>query len=319
VPNSLTKASIENIRQSKWNFLLMNDLTAQAKTNERMGNFKKAEMLYRQYEKNFPEAIPVKYLKQSVLAEIGYVSNNFSAQKKFEVKKDTKIIMFGSGQSLHDPYVEYHLNTLDGIELYLDAFNKKTRISNIKDYQYLYRFNYKYDKISGNYLSIKNIEFACGDPQDSVYVLEVKIPWKTLGIKKPYVGKSLGLNIFIIDNDMDQRWRKSLLYWSSQAWDCPSDWGTLVLTAKPSFERSKTAYCPKISLPIKIDGILDKNWDKERYCQINHLKEGTISSKSDNSASFKTLWDEQFLYFLFRVVDNVKQPAGIVATDKGWI
>lgn len=310
-------------KSSKLNFLYMHDLIAHAKAYENMGEIQKAYALYRLYEKSFPKAIPLKFLKQPVLAEFQYVPDNFDGKKFFELKKDTKVRLFGSGQILHDTNFEYNLTTYDGIELYLDMFNKRSKSLNVSDNQYLYRFNYGYSKVSGNFRSNNNIEFAIADPNDSVYLIEVKIPWKTLGYSKPRIGETIGLNMFILDKDLNEPWRKSTISWSTMKWweanNNPSLWGNLILTGKPTNERQKDAYCLKSQHAIKIDGHIDNEWNKIRYIQIDSCTSGSITSRFDNSGSFKTLWDNQAIYFLFYVVDNVKNPAGIVTIDKGWI
>jgi hypothetical protein len=96
---------LQQVKSSKLNFLYMHDLTAHAKAFEGMGEIQKADSLYRLYEKYFPEAIPLKYLKQDVLAEFQYVPDNFDGKKYFELKKDTKVRLFGSGQILNDTYI----------------------------------------------------------------------------------------------------------------------------------------------------------------------------------------------------------------------
>lgn len=308
---------LQQVKSSKLNFLYMHDLTAHAKAFEGMGEIQKADSLYRLYEKYFPEAIPLKYLKQNILAEFQYVPDNFDGKKHFELKKDTKVRLFGSGQILNNTYIQYNLNTNDGVEIYLDMFNKKSKTLNVRDDQYFYRFNYGYTGLSGNFLSKNDMEFAIVDPNDSVYMLEVKMPWKTLGDKKPRIGEAIGLNMLIIDKDLNEPWRKSTITWSTAKWwdNNPSLWGTLILSEKPLHDRQKIAYCSKTRSEIKIDGDIDNVWNKTNYTPIDSC----VASKFDISGGFKTLWDEQAIYFLFRVVDNVKNQAGVITIDKGWI
>jgi hypothetical protein len=309
------KKQLQQVKSSKLNFLYMHDLTAHAKAYEYMGKIQEAASLYRLYEKYFPAAIPLRYLKQEVLAEFQNVPDNFDGKKYFELKKDTKVRLFGSGQILNDTYIQYHLNTNDGVEIYLDMFNKKSKTLNIRDNQYFYRFNYGYTSLSGNFLSKNDMEFAIADPNDSVYMLEVKMPWKTLGDKKPKIGEVIGLNMLILDKDLNESWRK--ITWSTTKWwdNNPSLWGTLILSGKPVHDRPKIAYCSKTRSEIKIDGDIDNVWNKLNYTPIDSC----VASKFNISGGFKTLWDEQAIYFLFRVVDNVKNQAGVITIDKGWI
>jgi hypothetical protein len=312
---------ISQANTSSLNFLYMHDLTAHAKAFEGIGEIQKADSLYRLYEKYFPEAIPLRYLKQDVLAEFQYVPDNFNGKKYFELKKDTKVRLFGSGQILYDTNLENNLNTYDGIELYLDIFNKKSSTLNIRDKQYLYRFNYGYTTLSGTFRSKNNIEFAIADPNDSMYTIEIKIPWTTLGVKKPRIGEIIGMNMFILDKDLNEPWRKSTLSWSTMKYwlanSNPSLWGTLILSGKPVHDTPKKAYCSKIQHAIKIDGQIDDQWKNINYTSIDSCT--SILSKLDNSGGFKTCWDNESVYFLFNVMDNVKNPAGIITIDKGWI
>lgn len=310
---------------SSLNFLFASDLVSHAIAYERMGKKREADTLFKLYQKNYPNAIPAKYLKQPILAEFKYVPNNFDGKKYFELKENTKVRLFGSGQLVKESDFEYRLNTLDCIELYLDMPNKKNKILNLNDDQYMYRFNYGYKKISGIYHSTDNILFSKQDPNDSVYILEVRIPWKTLGDRKPKVGDKIGLNMFIADNDMNEKWRKSGLTWSSKewekAWNNPSKWGTLMLTSKlkSKSKDSTTVYCSLAPKNIKIDGKIDNIWHKTRFVEIDKYAEGSITSTFDNSGRFKTLWDKEAIYFLFQITDNIKNTAGVIAMDKGWI
>jgi len=312
---------LSQVSSSSMNFLYMHDLTAHAKAYERMGKIQKADSLDCLYKKYFPEAIPLGYLKQNVLAEFQYVPDNFDGKKYFELKKDTKVRLFGSGQIVSDSYTESHLSINDCIEIYLDMLNKKSNKLNIRDNQYLYRFNYGYANISGNFRSKNNIEFAITDSNDSTYAVEVKIPWLTLGVGKPSIGQKIGLNMLIIDRDMNEAWKKSTLSWSTikwwEAYNNPSLWGTLILSGKTVPNSPKKAYCSKLQHAIKINGRMDDEWNKMNFISIDSCT--SVLSKLDNSGRFKTCWDDNAVYFLFNVMDNVKNPADIINVDKGWI
>lgn len=316
---------LREIKSSEMDILNMHDLLSHAKAFGNIGEIKKANILYHLYEKKFPEAIPIKYRNQPVLAEFDYVTDNFDGKTYFELKQNAKVRMFGSGQLSNDRYLEWHLQSSDAVELYIDPFNKKTQSMNLEDKQCLYRFNYGYDSISGYFLSKNRIEFSFADPNDSVYILELKIPWETiLGKLRPKYGQVIGLNVVVGDDDMNERIWKSTIIWSSNCRevvpDKPLNWGNLVLgnKYKTTDAQHKVATCPKVTAPIRIDGKLDHAWNKTEYAQILYST-GSSTSSFDNSGSFKAVWDDQSLYLLFRVVDNVKSPAGIYITDKGWI
>ena len=71
-------------------------------------------------------------------------------------------------------------------------------------------------------------------------------------------------------------------------------------------------YVERTSTPITIDGkMTETQWDKARWLPIDNLLLGEQPSKSDFTGDYKLLWDQDYLYLLARIVDDVlfdKEP-----------
>lgn len=57
--------------------------------------------------------------------------------------------------------------------------------------------------------------------------------------------------------------------------------------------------------PIVIDGNVDKAWNKAAWQPLNHHILGEEPTPEDFSGRFKLLWDEQFLYLMAEIQDDV--------------
>jgi len=60
----------------------------------------------------------------------------------------------------------------------------------------------------------------------------------------------------------------------------------------------------------KIDGTADDAWNQTKALTLDNSILGTKDSKDDLSAAFKVLWDENFLYLLVEVTDDIKFHRG---------
>jgi len=60
----------------------------------------------------------------------------------------------------------------------------------------------------------------------------------------------------------------------------------------------------------KIDGTIDETWAKLQALPISNAIMGTRDSEKDLSASFKMLWDKDYLYIQVNVTNNVKHDIG---------
>jgi len=75
-----------------------------------------------------------------------------------------------------------------------------------------------------------------------------------------------------------------------------------VLTVKPY----SSPVISKTTAKIKIDGNIDDAWNDAKTMLINKLALGKRDSQNDLSGSFKVLWDQQNLYLLVEVTDDLK-------------
>ncbi len=128
----------------------------------------------------------------------------------------------------------------DCVELFFDMKNdkdKKYNSFNMYDDDFRYEFVYKQEAVTGTYKSAKGIELAQNDKYNG-YIMEVKIPFNTLGIKpiKDYV---FGCEISVNDNDdipnkpiynMEER---AVLSWSqkegAEGWSKTDIYGSIKL------------------------------------------------------------------------------------------
>lgn len=63
----------------------------------------------------------------------------------------------------------------------------------------------------------------------------------------------------------------------------------------------------KIGNGLVIDGVSDSEWDATEAIAIGNLITGTIFAPIDLTADYKILWDEENLYLLVNVIDNIKK------------
>jgi len=66
----------------------------------------------------------------------------------------------------------------------------------------------------------------------------------------------------------------------------------------------------KASTPPAIDATIDETWQRADRLSIDNVVFGGRSSQTDLSGSFRLLWDEQNLYVLVEVTDDVKRHTG---------
>lgn len=66
----------------------------------------------------------------------------------------------------------------------------------------------------------------------------------------------------------------------------------------------------KTTIPLLADGQIDHIWDSCAWEAISHIrftrKEQRMENPHDLSAAYKSMWDDQYWYFLFKIVDNKK-------------
>lgn len=77
-------------------------------------------------------------------------------------------------------------------------------------------------------------------------------------------------------------------------------------------------YVAKVSTAPIIDGVLDDVWSEAIAYPIDHNYTGTIDDADDCSATWRALWDDDNLYVMAEVTDNMLQNSGPNA-DKFWV
>jgi hypothetical protein len=120
----------------------------------------------------------------------------------------------------------------DCIEVFIDGNNSKgTAYDGQNDLQYIFRYNGKSPfQVSLN--RTEGVKFAQLDTSIG-YIMEIKLPWKTLGVS-PVVGNLIGIEIQV-GNDNNGEGRQNKIGWWSpgdNAWADPSTFGTLLFVEK---------------------------------------------------------------------------------------
>ncbi|WP_116105543.1 sugar-binding protein [Lewinella sp. IMCC34191] len=60
--------------------------------------------------------------------------------------------------------------------------------------------------------------------------------------------------------------------------------------------------------PISVDGAVDPAWEQAQVYDLDKVSTGIVTGATDLSASYRTMWDETYLYLLVEVVDDVLVP-----------
>jgi hypothetical protein len=77
-------------------------------------------------------------------------------------------------------------------------------------------------------------------------------------------------------------------------------------------------YVARASTAPVTDGVLDDVWSEAIAYPIEHNYTGTIDDAADCSATWRALWDDENLYFMAEVTDNMLQNSGAGA-EKFWV
>ena len=191
----------------------------------------------------------------------------------------------------------------DNVEIYLDLGNDKAGSYTDDDYQYRVLADGS-ELIEEKHGATEGVVYETAQTADG-YVLEIAFPWDTLG-GKPASRDPLGFDVQLTDNDGDGREHR--LAWAADnndAWQDTTLLGTveLVETYHPSMDG--TADVPKTSTAPTIDGKIDDVWEEGVYLPVQNEILGTVSSEEELSGYARVLWDEEHLYVLADVTDDV--------------
>jgi hypothetical protein len=325
-----TVAQISNLLKKSTNmpnhFIYIKELIAHARFYERTGRQNEADRLYKLYAGETNDRMLPCYINEPSVAAVDYVSDNADISVPFNLKSTATVQIFAGGQVMATTDYNYSPYQYDNVQIFINK-NADSTQSKREDTQ-SFEFNYRFNKVSGNrdenapdsWLTNSKVQFAFSDPADTAYILEVKIPWTELNCDNYKNKKTLAVNIFIGDSDLEENRRKSILSWTvkkGQGWDDPSKFGRIILS---SGEHTKTLHLNslKTGRAPEIDGKVDDVWNKAPISPISIPYQGNPSI-SDNSGMFKSMYDNNNLYFLFYVTDNCKNKTGVITTDKCWI
>jgi Carbohydrate family 9 binding domain-like len=308
-----------------YDFIYLHDLTAHIDLYSRTGRAAEAEKLLQIQARRMQDSLLPAYERKPVLAEIAYVPDNFKTSVPFSLARKTTLQIFSGGQ-IHPPYdAEANPWESDNIQFFINdhAGEKNNSFQNIR----LFMFNYGSDKIryqqNDHYLihSPQDGSYACFDPTDTSYRIEARIAWKAVSKAGHRPGRKILANVLLGDADVDELWRKSVLSWAVHPGESYADekkYGKIVLAEKSRAGDDSTVYAVRTSRPPVIDGKEEDLWQQATWSQIHLPYIGSVTPR-DNAGRFKVLYDEDYLYLLFDITDNVKSVLGIVTLDKCWI
>lgn len=238
--------------------------------------------------------------------------NFLDTSVQFRINNDTLIDIRSIGEG-----ADHNINPFlfksyenDGVEVYFDMKNEKKPFFDIHRDDRQYRVLWKSLKIDGQNINTEGLKVIERDPDNNSYIILIKFPWKYLGYIIPRVGVKIGFDIALIDCDGGTR--KALLTWNStseDSWKNTSFYGVLKLVTRNSTAKPSMINCLyTLKRPgKKIDQ--DPVWRTSQVNRFNNVTIGTVKDSSDLSGIFKALWDNENLYLLVKVRDNIKTYA----------
>lgn len=325
-PDSVIQ-EIKPFEGTPYQILFRKDLIAHARYFQRLGDIPLARRLYEDYDKISGDSLLGKYLNRPVVAETGYIPDNFNEIVPFKVDTDGFYQVFAGGQVLPVSDYNYTPYQYDNVQVFLNSAIAGRPVRN--DRTRIFHFNYRFDRIAGprderlpdSWLRNTKIHYAFNDPSDTSYILEARIPWQEIDSVSRPGRESIRMNIFIGDSDWEENRRESILSWAlkeGEPWDSASAFGLLSFVPGTYGSNRRSYYSRRINKPPAIDGLIDEIWDQADYSDIDLPYQNKVS-RFDNSGKFKSLYDYQYLYLLFVINDNCKNRTGIITRDKCWI
>jgi len=256
-------------------------------------------------EKKYLASLPFNYKDyiKPTLVEIQNVKNNEHHLRTFYKAEDGDISIVGFGETiLKERKVDWER---EEIAFIFDVYNEKQGEIIPDNQTFMFSFFPGKSYVSGKYNFSNGIHYKLKIGSDTLWMLEVAFPWEVLETRTPDKDKKMGFDISVTDNDGFGR--ESKLFWASEidrVWKDMSTIGTLTF-GKNEQKRVKTCNSLKIeNRNIIIDGKYDEIWNHAEWNQINTLVLGRLNGKDDLSARFKSMYDEQCIYFYVRINDN---------------
>lgn len=268
------------------------------------------------------EFVDEKYATKAPLVKLVNMSNYTNQSETFTMEKDGEVRIYAVGEILYNLSEEnkrYYLKSDD-----IDLFFRNPETSTTKSG---HKFQFNISKANEKeYLENLNIDFkwSLKDPE---FIAEIKIPWKTINIIGPEFIKKLDFNITIGDND-DGYLQKAKIAWVG-AFDplkkTDKDFGQLTLLRQNQTSIHDSSILALKGSPV-IDGQVDRIWKEQPSTDLKEVTYGFVKDSLDLSASVKSAWDNNNIYFLVRVTDlNFKwinpkdRDSRRIFVDEGWI
>lgn len=227
-------------------------------------------------------------------AELLASDNNQILIHTFTLREEMLVRIVGQAEGtsfeLIPGFVEAYLN--DGIEFFIDLGTVCRQ----------YRFVWDSRRVTGNNADTTGVRFAQYDPSDTRYTFEVALPWRTLGFDGIPTDKDvLRMDVSVLDNDEGSR--DSQIAWSG-------------VNSKLYLEWSQFGDFPLAGLlaavaPV-IDGVADTVWEQQERIPMTHVILGSIRDETDLSGWYRLLWDQENLYLLVEVEDDLKRQAAFM-------
>jgi hypothetical protein len=260
--------------------------------------------------------------------------NNSTEGKVFELLKDTDIKIYGVGELIYnfaDVAPKYYFKG-DDIEMFFLYLNPATGKKEVR--RFIFPFSDTYGTGGGKeILTLGNGVHLSGIVIDkkiahNKFYTEIKYPWKALGIKKITGQINLGLEVALGDCD-DHFKQKGKIAWVSQAkdplYEDVKTYGKLIIG---KVRNNHIAPLNFYSFPRtnNIHSGESTSWTYLPAIHINHTVMGETQNRYDLSASIRSCWDKDSLYFSIDILDQkmVKIKKGEIENERtfadyGWI
>ncbi|MBD0254361.1 MAG: hypothetical protein ICV83_01475, partial [Cytophagales bacterium] len=270
------------------------------------------------YGSAFPYEPPVEFLNGEILAEVNRVRDDSNIGERFSLKADTDVQVFGVGEFLYD-YVEEPWKE-DNITLYFPQGNAPGGESRVNQFTFMRAIK----TLAGSHAADKGIDFRQASPSPGQYRVEVKFPWRTLGYAAPGPDAAIGFEACLVDKA-----RAGLVVkaWNARQGDIAREaplagLGTLRLSRDAASGHTDSVVRVQYAARApEIDGREEEAWKNAKAYRLDRLVSGPAADGKQSAASFKTVWDQDNLYFLITVQDHSEVPAKplFLDGDYGWI
>jgi hypothetical protein len=259
------------------------------------------------------------YYEHSPIAQIINLPGFSSASRTFTIDNAGQHIqIYAVGEILYnlkETEKKYYLKG-DDIKLTFRANQDPISGSAVKEYVFAYKDIKKFKK--------EGIEFKWNTAShDMKYHAEVRIPLKNIGINAINDGDTIDFNVSVGDND-DGFIQSSEIAWSK--YPAPG-----IPVGKIVFKKNLRAEIRKHQFPSHygtpdIDGIIEPSWNQTPAIALDEVARGYVKDYFDLSATVRSQWDKEFVYFLFEINDSrqkhippKKEKERGIFVDYGWI